>query len=77
MEQSNMAALVSAFARAYHSKNNEIKVFDDSLAAKILTEKEYGQISSSMVQGIHYFNPNFIGSDKEALRWIVDNQLSH
>jgi methyltransferase (TIGR00027 family) len=76
MEQSNMTALVSAFARAYHSKNNEIKVFDDSLAAKILTEKEYWQISSSMVQGIHYFNPDFIGSYKEALRWIVDNQLS-
>ena len=76
MEQSNMTALVSAFARAYHSKNTEIKVFDDSLAAKILTENEYGQISSSMVQGINYFNPEFIGSDKEALRWIVDNQLS-
>ena len=76
MEQSNMTALVSAFTRAYHSKNNKIKVFDDSMAVKFLTEKEYWQISSSMGQGIHYFNPDFIGSDKEALRWIVDNQLS-
>jgi len=76
MERSSMTALVCAFARAYHSKNNKVKVFDDSMAEKFLKEKEYKQISSSMVQGIKFFNPGFEGSEEEALRWIVDNQLS-
>ncbi len=32
MEQKSMTALVSAFSRWYHSRHNEVKVFDDSLA---------------------------------------------
>lgn len=75
MEQSSMTALISAFTRAYHSRY-KVKIFNDSMAEKFLTEKEYQQISYNMVQGISFFNPNFKGSDEEALRWIVDNQLS-
>ena len=33
-------------------------------------------IGLNMSQGIHFFNPNFKGNQKEALRWIVDYQLS-
>lgn len=33
-------------------------------------------IGLNMAQGIHFFNPNFKGNQKEALRWIVDYQLS-
>ena len=33
MEQ-NMTALVSLFARAYHQKNKDIKIFDDPLSTK-------------------------------------------
>ena len=29
-----------------------------------------------MSQGISFFNPNFKGSKEEALKWIVDHQLS-
>lgn len=76
MQQSSMTALVSAYARAYHSRNNKIKVFDDSMAERFLTEEEYSQISSNMSKGIAFFNPGFKGSEEEALRWIVDNQLS-
>ena len=36
MEQ-NMAALVSLFARAYHQKNKDIKIFDDLLSTKLIT----------------------------------------
>jgi len=71
-----MTALVSAFARWYHSKNNDIKIFDDFLAGKILTDEEKQQISFSMSNGIGFFNPPFEGTKDEALRWIVDNQLS-
>ena len=76
MEQKSMTALVSAFSRAYHSTQNLEKVFDDYLAKKILTEDEYEQIASNMSKGISFFNPSFVGTQEEALRWIVDNHLS-
>ena len=75
MEQ-NMTALVSLFARAYHQKNKDIKIFDDLLSTKLITEKEYEMIGLSMSQGISFFNPTFKGSKEEALKWIVDHQLS-
>ena len=75
MEQ-NMTALVSLFARAYHQKNKDIKIFDDLLSTKLITKKEYEMIRLSMSQGISFFNPNFKGSKEEALKWIVDHQLS-
>ena len=76
MKNKNMTALVSCFARSYHKKNNEVKIFDDYFAEKILSDDEYNSISSNMTNGINYFNPNFKGTNEEALRWIVDNQLS-
>jgi methyltransferase (TIGR00027 family) len=76
MEQKSMTALVSAFSRAYHSVQNKEKVFDDYLAKDILTQNEYEQIASNMSKGIKFFNPSFEGTQDEALRWIVDNQLS-
>lgn len=76
MKQSNMTALISAFARAYHAKNNKTTIFNDNMAGSLLTEQEYQAISNSMAQGINFFNPKFSGSGDEALRWIVDNRLS-
>lgn len=75
MEQ-NMTALVSLFARAYHQKSKDIKIFDDPLSTKLITKKEYEMIRLSMSQGISFFNPNFKGSKEEALKRIVDHQLS-
>lgn len=75
MEQ-NMTALVSLFARAYHQKNKDIKIFDDLLSTKLITEKEYEMIGLNMSQGISFFNPTFKGSEEEALKWIIDHQLS-
>ena len=72
----NMTALVSLFARAYHQKSKDIKIFDDPLSTKLITKKEYEMIRLSMSQGISFFNPNFKGSKEEALKWIVDHQLS-
>lgn len=78
MEQKSLTALVSAFSRAYHSTQNteKVKVFDDYLASKILTKDEYEQIASNMSKGITFFNSTFLGTQDEALRWVVDNQLS-
>jgi len=72
----NMTALVAAFARAYHFINNDVHVFADPLAKKMLKEEEYAAISSNMSSGILFFAPGFEGTDDEALRFIVDRQLS-
>lgn len=76
MKQKSMTALVSAYARAYHFKNNSVRVFADDMAEKILTGEEYLGISQNMMAGIKFFDPGFVGSNEEALRWIVDNYLS-
>ena len=52
----NMTALVSAFARYYHTKNSNIKIYNDKYIESILTEDEINNISSSMISGINYFN---------------------
>lgn len=76
MEKNSMTALISAFSRAYHSLNNEVKIYNDSLAQQLLTDEEFARIANSMSDGIGFFNPSFVGESEQALRWIVDNQLS-
>ena len=76
MEEKNMTALVSCFARCYHYQNNKYGIFSDNIAEKILRKEEYDSIASNMSNGIQFFNPNFVGTKEDALRWIVDNQLS-
>lgn len=76
MEQASMTALICAFARAYHSEHNEVKIFDDTLARFLLSRKEYDQIAKSLSEGIAFFNPDFQGTPEVALRWIVDQHVS-
>ena len=73
--EKNMTAKVSCFARAYHYRNNEKWIFADTLAADILGT-DYENIAAYMVGGISFFNPEFKGTKEDALRWIVDHQLS-
>ena len=70
----NMTALVSAFARLYHIKNSNIKIYNDMYAEKIITEDEYNEISTNMKNGISFFNPNYKGTDP--LKLIVNNNLA-
>ena len=39
MENKNITALVSTFARCYHYKNNKYRIFSDNCAEKILSNK--------------------------------------
>ena len=55
--EKNMKALVSLFERAYHKKNKDIKIFDDLLSTKLITEKEYEMIGLNMSQGISFLIP--------------------
>ena len=70
----NMTALVSAFARIYHIKNSNKKIYNDMYAEKIITEDEYNEISTNMKNGISFFNPNYKGTDP--LKWVVNNNLA-
>ena len=76
MQQTSMTALVSLFARAYHTEQNPCPVFRDPLARQLLTDEEYRQISAQMAAGISFFAPGFHGTEDEALRHIVDHQLA-
>ncbi|MDD6879118.1 MAG: class I SAM-dependent methyltransferase [bacterium] len=76
MNEENMTALVSAFVRAYHMKNSNIKIFNDKFCEKILTISEYNNIFQNMSAGIEFFNPNFVGTKEQAMEWIVNNQLA-
>ncbi len=75
-DETSITARVSAFSRAYHFRNNEVRVYDDSLAFDLLGRGDYETIAANMAGGISFFNPAFKGTSDEALRWVVDNQLS-
>lgn len=72
--KNNMTALVSCFARYYHTVNSNIKIYNDTLAPAILTKSEIENISKNMMEGIKFFNPNYDGDD--SLKWIVNNILA-
>lgn len=76
MKNQSMTAVISAFARAYHSQNNQVKIFDDTVARRLFSDAEYKEIQGHLSQGISFFMPNFSGSEDEAVRLIVDNQLA-
>ncbi len=76
MKKESITALVSAFSRSCHSSYNKVRIFDDYLAKDILSKEEIERMSAHMSQGIHFFNSEFCGTSEEALRWIVDHQLS-
>lgn len=59
----NMTALVSCFARYYHTKTDEVKIFADPLAGEILSEDEKNAIAENMKNGIAFFDPNYSCGD--------------
>ena len=70
----NMTALVSLFARVYHTKNSNIKIYNDIYGEKILTKEEYTMIFNSMTKGIRYFNKDYNGDNP--VEYIVNNNLA-
>ena len=64
----NMTVLVSLFARVYHTKNSNIKIYNDIYGEKILTKEEYINIYNSMKQLKDYTGYNLV-------EYIVNNNL--
>lgn len=78
--ESSLTSLISAFGRAYHSQFDTSKIFDDYLAIRFISEKEYNDIKENMTQGIQFFNKDIAEKYKdnrdEILKWITHVQLS-
>jgi len=79
INKASLTAIVSAFGRAYHSLNDEPKIFNDYLAGKMITDEEFKNISKNMIEGIKFFNPedeDIYKNEESMLKWIVQTQIS-
>lgn len=68
-----MTALVSLFARVYHTRNSNIKIYNDIYGSVLLGE-DYNNIYNSMEKGIKYFNKDYNGDNP--VEYIVNNYLA-
>lgn len=78
--ESSLTSKVAAFGRAYHSKYDTPKIFDDYLAQDLISAQEFSDISMNMVQGISFFNIDIANQHQDdpdaILKWITHVQLS-
>ncbi|MBC5636110.1 class I SAM-dependent methyltransferase [Ornithinibacillus sp. BX22] len=78
--ESSLTSLVSAFGRAYHSKNDTPIIFDDFIVINLISEDDFAAISQNMINGITFFNKDigerFKENPDEILKWITQVQLS-
>lgn len=78
--ESSLTSLVSAFGRAYHSKYDTPKIFDDYIAKDLISQEEFSAISKNMIEGIQFFNreigQRFKDNPEEILKWVTQIQLS-
>ncbi|MFB0635788.1 class I SAM-dependent methyltransferase [Bacillus rugosus] len=78
--ESSLTSLISAFARAYHSRYDTPLIFDDFIAKDLINEKEFTGISENMIQGISFFNKDIAerlhNDPKDILKWVTQIQLS-
>ncbi|WP_112180293.1 class I SAM-dependent methyltransferase [Paraliobacillus zengyii] len=77
---SSLTSLLSAFSRAFHSKYDTPKIFDDFIAKDLISEEEFSAIGRNMIDGIQFFNKDialrYKDSPEEILKWITQVQLS-
>lgn len=75
--QASITAKITAFARAYHAKHDNPKIFDDFLAAQMFSEAEYGFIEANLANLIHFLDPEKAAvcpDQTAALAWVMRNQ---
>ncbi|MCC0647282.1 class I SAM-dependent methyltransferase [Clostridioides sp. ZZV15-6598] len=76
--QASLTSLISSFGRAYHSQFDKPKIFNDTIAIKLMTTEEYNQITDYMISGLGFFNSdkeNEFDDSKEILKWVVQTQV--
>ena len=79
-DESSLTSFVSAFGRAYHSKYDTPKIFDDFIAKDLISKEEFSAISKNMIEGIEFLNKEigeiYKDKEEEILKWITQVQLS-
>ncbi|RJS24884.1 SAM-dependent methyltransferase [Corallococcus sp. H22C18031201] len=53
----SVTALISAFTRAHHARNDTPRIFDDSLAAQLFAPEEWGTLSQHLGSAVAFFAP--------------------
>ncbi len=53
----SITAIMNTFLRAYHSRHDDPKIFDDFLAYPFLAEEEYKFLGKSLAQALGFFDP--------------------
>lgn len=77
--KTSITALMSAFARAYHTKNQKEPIFADNRARELMTNEEYDAIGNYILRGIDFFAQEKNGAfkdDKETLEYLVNTQIA-
>ena len=77
--KASITALMSAFGRAYHTKNEACPVFRDEFVEKLMTEAEYQMIAGYILSGIDFFAPEkkeSFNDSGETLRYLVNEHIA-
>ncbi|MGN0107299.1 MAG: class I SAM-dependent methyltransferase [Hominilimicola sp.] len=77
--KASITALMSAFAKAYHSENSNKPLFNDFMARALMTDEEYNMMRRYIIGGIDFFAPDkkdSFANEEEILKWIVETQLA-
>lgn len=78
-QQASIAALMSAYARAFHAEHDPAPVFNDHLARQLMTDQEYADMSSYILSGVDFLAPEKKGcfaNDCELLAHLVNAQFA-
>lgn len=77
--KASITALMSAFGRAYHERNEEIPVFADNIAGCLMTDEEFEAVKGYILSGADFFEPgakNRFSSEGELLLYLVNNFIA-
>ncbi|MGN1373458.1 MAG: class I SAM-dependent methyltransferase [Candidatus Coproplasma sp.] len=77
--KASLTALMSAFARAYHTENAKEPVFADGVAKRLFSDEEYKAMCGYVIGGLDFFAPDKKGefkSGEETLKYLVNTQLA-
>lgn len=77
--QFSLTALLTAFVRAYHARNDSPKIFDDFLAYHLFTEEEYTEMGQNLAGSLKFFNPEHAASSPDqatALACVIQTMMS-
>ena len=70
-ENRNLTALFSLFARAWHNEQYAVRVLEDDVSRRLLSDDEYRTVGAHMANGISFFAPQFSGPKEQALCFVA------